>query len=160
MMHREMTELSSELTYHRYLLNQGQMANLFREISVPEYIALHRISGSIFKNGNGSERTYLKEIAEELHLSIPKTSKIVSELRDKGMISWGHDGNGENGTYVTITESGGALMQCQEERLKEYYGRVIERFGEEKLVTLFGLLKELERVMDCELQEESGGSDA
>lgn len=150
---RDITELSSELTYHRYMLNQERVASLFKELSVPEYIALHRISGSMSKNGNGYEKTYLKDIAEELHLSIPKTSRMIGNLRDKGMISWGHDGNGKDGTYVTVTESGAGLLERQEATLRDYYGRVIERFGEEKLVSMFGLMKELEDVMEYELRE-------
>lgn len=148
-------DLSSELTYHRYMFNQVQVTGLFKEVSVPEYIALHLISGSISQKGNGTEKTYLKEIADELHLPISKTSKIIGALRDKGMISWGHDGNGKDGTYVTLTESGSAWMERQERTLKDYYGRVIEKFGEEKLITLFGLMKELENVMDAELDQES-----
>ncbi len=154
MMNRQnMNDLSSELTYHRYMFNQVQITTFFKEISVPEYIALHCISGSISKNGAGAGKTYLKDIANELHLSIPKTSKMIGELRDKGLISWGHDGNGEDGTYVAITQSGAELMKRQESTLRDYYGRVIEKFGEEKLVSLFGLMKELENVMDHELNE-------
>ena len=138
------------------MFNQVQITALFGEISVPEYIALHSISGSISKNGAGAEKTYLRDIANELHLSIPKASKMIRQLRDKGFLSWGHDGNGEDGTYVTITESGAALMERQERILKDYYGRVIEKFGEEKLVSLFGLMKELENVMDHELHERNG----
>ena len=33
------TELAHELTYQRYLLNQGQANTLFQELSIPEYIA-------------------------------------------------------------------------------------------------------------------------
>lgn len=154
MNHRNTNDLSSELIYHRYMFNQVQVTSLFKEISVPEYIALHRIAGSIFRNGNGVEKTYLKDIADELHLSIPQTSKMVRELRDKGMVCWGHDGNGKDGTYVTITESGAALMERQERILADYYGRVIEKFGRERLVALFGLMQELENVMDQELNEE------
>ena len=48
-------DLSSELTYHRYMFNQVQVTGLFKEVSVPEYIALHLISGSISQKGNGAE---------------------------------------------------------------------------------------------------------
>lgn len=156
MTHQEnRNDLSSELTYHRYIFSQVQINGLFREITVPEYIALHLIAGSVSKSGDGAGKTYLKDIADELHLSVPKTSKMIGELRDKGWICWGHDGNGKDGTYVTVTASGAELIERQEGRLKDYYGRVIEHFGEDKLVTLFGLMQELEDVMDHELCRES-----
>lgn len=159
MSHKDLTELSSELTYHRYMFNQGQTAGLFKDISVPEYIALHCISSSIARNGEGGQRTYLKEIAGELHLSVAKTSRMIGALRDKGLISWRHDGNGRDGTYVTMTASGACLMETQEAALKDYYGRVIEKFGEDKLIALFDLMKELENVISMELNEGGEATD-
>ena len=150
---QELTQLSNELTYHRYMFTQGQAAGLFKDISVPEYVALHCIFNSVSQKSDGAQRTYLKDIAEELHLSIPKTSAMIGALRDKGLISWGHDGNGSDGTYVSVTESGAGLVERQEAVLKNYYGRVIEKFGEKKLVALFSLMEELESVMDRELNE-------
>lgn len=78
---------------------------------------------------------------------------MIGALRDKGLISWGHDGNGSDGTYVSVTESGVGLVERQEAVLKNYYRRVIEKFGEKKLVALFSLMEELESVMDRELNE-------
>ena len=150
---KNITELSNELTYHRYMLGQGQVQNLFQDIAIPEYIALHRISHSINAKNDCTDRTYLKDIADELRLTVPKASKMVGSLRDKGLVSWSHDGNGSEGTYITITDSGIRLMEKQEAFLKEYYSRVIEKFGEKKLVALFSLMEELESVMDKELNE-------
>lgn len=147
------TELSNELTYHRYLLNQGQVHSLFKNISIQEYIALHNISLSISEKNDDSGRTYLKDIADELRLTIPQASKMIGGLRDKGLVSWTHDGNGSEGTYIIITESGLRLMQRQEAFLKDYYGRVAEKFGEDNLFTLIDLMQRLEKVMDSELGE-------
>lgn len=149
---KRITELSNELTYHRYLLNQGQQQSLFKDISVPEYIALHIISRSINAQNDGTDRIYLKDIAEGLHLTIPKTSKMIGNLRDKGLVSWLHDGNGSEGTYITITGSGIRLMEKQEGFLKEYYGRVIERFGQENMVNMLQLMAQFEMIMDDELK--------
>lgn len=149
---KRITELSNEFTYHRYLLNQGQLQSLFKDISIPQYIALYIISRSINAQNDGTGRTYLKDIAEELHLTVPKTSKMIGNLRDKGLISWLHDGNGSEGTYITITDSGIRLMEKQEGFLKEYYGRVIEKFGQENMVNLLQLMTQFEMIMDDELK--------
>ena len=148
---KNLTELSHELTYHRYMLNQGQVQSLFKDISIPEYIALHRISHSINEKNDGTDRTYLKDIADELRLTISKASKMVGNLRDKGLVSWSHDGNGSDGTYITITDSDIRLMEKQEGFLKDYYGRVTEKFGKDNMSTLLQLMIELEKVMDSEL---------
>ena len=55
----------------------------------------------------------MKDIAEELHLTIPKTSKMIGNLRDKGLVAWLHDGNGSEGIYITMTDSGIRLMEKQ-----------------------------------------------
>ena len=65
---------------------------------------------------------------------------------------WSHDGNGSEGTYVTITESGKKLLKNQEQILRDYYGKVIEKYGKENLIQLLRLMKELETVMSSELE--------
>lgn len=68
------TELAHELTYQRYLLNQGQANTLFQELSIPEYIALHYLSRAAAEKDNETGKTYLRDIAAELKLSIPQAS--------------------------------------------------------------------------------------
>lgn len=149
-MNKDITQLSNELTYHRYMINHKQAERLFENISMSEYIALHNISESVSAK-DGSGKTYLKDIADGLQISIPQASKMIGKLRDRGLVSWEHDGNGSDGTYVTVTESGMSLMEKQQNILKSYYGRVIENYGEEKLVLLLRMMKELEDAMDYEL---------
>ncbi len=153
------TDLSHELTYHRYMMNQGQMRGLFQELSIPEYIALHAIARSASEKGDSSEKTYLKDIAGELRLSISQASKMAGGLRDKGLVTWSHDGNGSEGTYVAITSSGLHLMERQETILRDYYTRVAEKFGRENLVSLLELMVRLEAVMDEALPDEHSEGD-
>lgn len=155
---KNITELSNELTHHRYMLNQGQLQSLFKDISISEYIALYMISRSINTQNDGTGRTYLKDIAEELHLTVPKTSKMIRNLQDKALVSWLHDGNGSEGTYITITDSGIRLMEKQENVLKEYFNRVIKKFGQENMTNLLQLMAELEMVMDDELRGVGDGT--
>ena len=150
----DITKLSNELTYRRYIMNQGKIKKLFKEISVPEYIALHNISTANETSGIYSGRTYLKELADKMQLTIRQTSKMVGNLKEKGLLSWSHDGDGSEGTYVTITELGQKLFEQQEAALKQYYARVIERYGKENLILLLQLMKQLETVMSSEMEGE------
>lgn len=149
----EITNLSNELTYRRYLMNQDQLRKLFKDLNAPEYIALHCISATDETSAIYSGRTYLKELADKMHLTIRQTSKMVGNLQDKGLLTWSHDGNGSEGTYVTITEMGQKLFSEQEAVLKNYYGRVIEKYGKENLILLLQLMKQLETVMSSEMEE-------
>ncbi|MGN0350647.1 MAG: hypothetical protein ACI4ES_03265 [Roseburia sp.] len=148
----DITKLSNELTYRRYMMTKDQIQKLFQELTMPEYIALHNISATNETSEIYSGRTYLKDLADKLQLTIRQTSKMVGDLKDRGLLSWSHDGNGSEGTYVTITEMGQKLFEKQEMILKNYYARVIKKYGKENLVLLLQLMKQLETVMSSEME--------
>ena len=148
----DITKLSNELTYQRYLFNRNQMKQIFQKLSVPEYIALQNISEISKDSAIYSGRTYLKDLAESMHLTIRQTSKMVGNLKDRGLLVWSHDGDGSEGTYVTITESGESLLSEHEASLGEYYKKVIGKFGEDNLIQLLQLMKQLDTVMGGELE--------
>ena len=50
-------------------------------------------------------------------------------------------------------------MEKQEAFLKEYYSRVIEKFGQENMTNLLQLMVQLEAVMDDELKSIGDGTD-
>lgn len=149
----EIQKLSNELTYRRYLMNDGKIHNLFKEVTIPEYIALHTICQESENSDIYSGRTYLKDLSERVQLTIRQTSRMIGELKDRGLVLWSHDGNGSEGTYVTITETGKKLFLEQEQVLKNYYGRVISKFGKENLIGLLQLMKQLETIMTGEIEE-------
>ena len=154
---RNIEELAHELTYHRYLLSQSQARGLIRELSIPQYIALQYVSRAV--QGGDAGRVYLRDVARELRLSIPQASRMVGSLRDKGLVTWSHDGDGSEGTYLSVTPTGLALMERQDASLKEFYGRVVEKFGRENMAQLLRLMVQLEQVMDGELKEEGEDAD-
>ena len=98
-------------------------------------------------------RTYLTDISDKMQITIRQASKMISGLKDRGLVKWVHDGNGSEGTYVTITESGRQLFLQQEKMIKEFYEKVIEKFGEDNLVQLLNLMKQLETYMESEMEE-------
>ena len=88
-----------------------------------------------------------------MQMSIRKTSKTVRDLRDRGYVKWSHDGNGTDGTYVTITDAGAKQLHDQETIIKDFYGNVINKFGKENMINLLILMKELDTVMESEIEE-------
>ena len=145
LMTADIVSLSHELTYRRYLLNNGHIRHFFQKISIPEYLALHFINETAPAGGHG--RTYLKDIADKMQRPVRKISGVVKSLQDRGLLSWSHDGDGREGTYVTITEAGRNVLGEEENILKEYYGRVVEHYGRENFVRLLQLMRQLETVM-------------
>ena len=157
---KDVTMSAYELTYHRYLLNKGKAHNLFHELTIQEYIALHMITQGKHKDDFTPEKIYLRDLSERLEVTIHQASNMVRKLKDRGLVSWSHDGDGSEGTYVTITESGLSSMLRQEAILDDYYGRVIEKFGRENLIALMSQIDELEKIMDNEFNEKEDGNDA
>ena len=147
----DITMLSHEITYVRYLINKGRGRELFQALTIPEYIILFGIAR---KPG----KTYLREIAEKMEISVTEASAMVRKLRDRGLLIWSHDGDGSEGTYVQIMQEGVRLLDSQEKVLKQYYTDVVGRFGYEKMIQLIRLLRELEEEMSTEmdLMEEKG----
>lgn len=145
----DVLKLGNELTFRRYLFSKAQIT---RVLNVPDYIALYIIK----ETGSAQEiyggKTYLKDLSEKMQLSIRQTSKLVGNLKDRGLIKWLHDGDGSDGTYVTITGEGDKLLEQQQAVFKEYYGKVIAKFGKDNLIQLLNLMKQLETVMSSELE--------
>lgn len=140
-------KLAYDLTYQRYLLNKDKDNYLFNDLSVGDYVVLHTVLGF-------EDKAYLEKISEKLNLSISKMSNVATNLKNRGLVTWSHDGDGSEGTYLTVTETGLKLMDKQEEKLKNYYERVINRFGLKNTVDLIGKMTALETIMEEEMENE------
>lgn len=149
----EIRKFTNELTYRRYLMNKGKIQELFRKMTLQEYIALYTIASEGDSSAESDGRTYLKELSEKMELTMRQTSKMVEKLKDRGLVLWSYEGTGSEGTYVTVTETGRKLFQEQEMILRECYGKVIDKFGKENLTQMLKLMKQLDELMCAEIKE-------
>ena len=140
-------KLAYDLTYQRYLLNKDKANYLFNDLSVGDYVVLHTVL--CFE-----DKAYLEKLGEKLNLSISKMSNVATNLKNRGLVIWSHDGDGSEVTYLTVTETGLKLMDKQEDKLKNYYERVINRFGLKNTVDLIGKMTALETIMEEEMENE------
>ena len=146
----DVLKLGNELTTRRYLFNKVQVSKV---LSASDYIALRIIMDTEKSEDIYEGKTYLKDISEKMQLSIRQTSRMIGGLKERGLINWSHDGNGSEGTYVTITTGGREHFRQQETVVKEFYGKVIEKFGADNMVQLLNLMKQLETLMKSEFEE-------
>ena len=149
-------ELIDELFYRRYLMDEGRLPQFFEDITLSEYMALHAVSEAAPADEEQAGRLYLQELSEKMHLPIRPASQIVSSLRDRGLLAWAHDGDGAEGTYVTLTAAGEELLQRLEGLLRDCSRRVADRFGRDRLIQLLSELRELDRITDSTLREIQG----
>lgn len=154
-----LTQLSNEITYRRYLMNKVNMKKMFQDLSMTDYIVMYIAAQPDEEHPLLPRKVYLEDIAERMQIPIYKASRIVGNLRDRGLLCWSHDGNGSDGTYVTITESGRKTLEKQEQVLKEFYGKVIHKFGKEKFIRFLHMMNKLVGIMFEELDETGGTAD-
>lgn len=147
----DLTTLTNEMTYLRYSMNRDYLQKVFCKIPVADYLIMMMLTRRMGLH-EPEAKIYLSEISDEMRQPIQKVSKIVQNLRDKGLVYWKHDGKGEQGTYIVLSEAGMEAIKEQQQILKEYYKRVIERLGHDRFVEILEMIKELETIMDDEGQ--------
>lgn len=145
--HIDILRLGDELSVRRYLLGRDDTEG---GLELRDYVALVMIERENFDSSIYGGRVYLCDIARRMRLSIRETSRLMGNLSDRGLIRWTHDGDGSEGTYLTITEQGSALIANQRAKTSSYHERVIERFGRENLFELLRLMRQLEDVLQIE----------
>jgi len=148
----ELSTLSNELITRKYLFNKMETK---REISVQDYIVMHIIMETNSNNSIYEGRTYLRDIAEKMNITIRHISKLVNELKEKGLVKWMHEGDGSNGTFVEITDEGRKLFEKERVRLEKFYGNVIEKFGFDNLRHMLNLMKQFETIVSGELEDDT-----
>lgn len=154
-----LNQLANELTYRRYMTNRVSTSRYFSFITVPEYIVLCMAAEPEQLENGDSQKIYLTDIAKHMQMPVRQTSKLIGRLRDRGLITWTHDGNGSEGTYVQITDLGRKRTEEQEKILIDYYGNVIQKFGKDNIVHLLHMMNELDSIMSEEISIDEEGSE-
>lgn len=151
----EVTLLANNFVHRSLGSNRDYKKKLFQKMSTSDYVAMWILYKSM-QDGDVDSKIYLEDIAEKLKLPMGKVSKIVKELQDRGLVKWKHDGAGENGTYIVITENGISSAIEQQKILENFYKSIIEQYGEERFINLLGQIAELEEVMNRVIDEMGG----
>lgn len=155
--YEDVRPLMNEYMFRRYLLGKDQMKKSLQKVSLPEYIVLQLLKQKSDLSQLGEEKIYLKELAEDMQLTIRQISKIAGALYDKGFVYWSHDEKGKAGTYIILNDEGVQLLEYQENKLNDYFGRIINKFGKDNLIQMLELMKCFERIALDELEEGSMG---
>lgn len=79
---------------------------------------MHMIKESEQADDIYAGRTYLKDISDQMQRPMRQISRMVKTLQERGFLAWSHDGDGSEGTYVTITEAGKKMLEEEEAALK------------------------------------------
>jgi DNA-binding MarR family transcriptional regulator len=145
---RELPPLANIIQTHRQRLDHKK---LFQKMSSADFVFMWMFTWHTRQSG--ADRLYLTDIAQQLKLPMHTVTKIVKELKSKGLVQWKFDGTGEEGTYILLTEHSQADTMEQEEILRAFYRRVIQQYGETEFISLLGQLAKLEELINRELEK-------
>lgn len=137
------------------LFHSPALRHLFQENASNEYALIWLLSKHT--RDTGSEKIYLKDMVRELGLPMDKVSAIARSLQTKGLVRWTHDGKGQEGTYILLTETAITSVQAKRQALRDYHQRVVAAYGEEKFLHLLGEITQLEEIMRQEAEKEGKG---
>lgn len=133
------------------LFHSPALRRLFQENASDEYALIWLLSKHT--KDSGSEKIYLKDMVKELNLPLPKVTAIARSLQGKGLVRWTHDGNGEEGTYILLTETALTSVQARRQTLRRYHQQVVAAFGEERFLHLLGEIAQLEEILRQEAEK-------
>lgn len=133
------------------LFHSPALRRLFQANASDEYALIWLLSKHT--KDTGSEKIYLKDMVRELNLPMHKVSAIARSLRDKGLVQWTHDGNGQEGTYILLTDTALASAQSHRQAMRTYHQRVVAAYGEEKFLHLLGEITQLEEILRQEAEK-------
>ena len=128
---------------------------LFHKVSVIDYAVMWFLANKA-EQADENQKFYLKDLAAASGVPVHIITEMVRILKDKGLVSWKHDGNGEEGTYIQVTSSGVRAVMEQRDILKDFQKNVIEKFGNERFLNLLHEMSEFEDIMNNEI--ERGGT--
>lgn len=154
----DMISLANEITLRSYSINRVNVQKLFGKLSVTDYAAMWILSRDM-EDAEENKKIYLADISQKLKLPIEMVSKVVKALQERGLITWNHDGIGEDGTYIQVTEKGIKLAIEQQEILKGFYKNVVDKFGKEHFVEFLKQVAELDSIMYEEINKEEYSHD-
>ena len=152
----DIIDIANEITIHSYRMGKTNMEKLFKEISPLDY----EIISILEKNTNspdGNDKFYLSDIAERMDLPISRVSRLVRMLNDRHLVTWQHDGDGNDGTYIQITEKGIGAVKAQQDKLRNFYTNVIDKFGKERFLAYLQEMIELDDIMQKEISVSEEG---
>ena len=133
------------------LFHSPALRRLFQENASDEYALIWLLSKHT--KDSGSEKIYLKDMVKELNLPLPKVTAIARSLQGKGLVRWTHDGNGEDGTYILLTDTALTSVQAHRQTLRKYHQRVVSAFGEERFLHLLSEIAQLEEILRQEAEK-------
>ncbi|MGN1133203.1 MAG: hypothetical protein ACI4RN_01985 [Oscillospiraceae bacterium] len=146
--------ISSEAEIEKIPRAKINIQKLFHKVSVLDYAIMWFLADKA-QQADENQKFYLKDLSESSGVPLHIITEMVRKLQEKGLVIWKHDGSGEEGTYIQITEMGIQSVTGQRDILKGFHKNVIEEFGGERFLNLLREMSAFEEIMSKEIEKEN-----
>ncbi len=144
------TETARQLILGRFGLVNLETDKLYTEMTNFEYVTMEKINGLI--SAREEDSIYMKEIAEDLNVSVNRLSHTIGKLEEEGLIIWKRDPEGKKGTYIQLSEGGKTRLEAQKKLLQDFYRDVIGEFGVKRASAMAYELLDFDKAMRTVLE--------
>ena len=129
-----------------FLLRILNFEIVFEFAEKTDYLFLYKIKECI-KHSECPEGAYLSEVANYMDLSMPATSKMITNLEKKGYIIWKLAEKKEQ-TYIVLTNKAIELTNCEKNKIISIYDKVVSEIDPDDLETTRNTLEKIRQVME------------
>ncbi len=111
-----------------------------------EFFIMHCI-GVYQKKNPEKMGVRISALSAQSGMSMPAVSQVLNSMEEKGYVERCMTKSDRRVVYVCLTETGQGLLRKAMEEFCDFVGTIVENFGEEKTLTLIGLMNELSDVI-------------
>lgn len=128
-----------------FFLKSINVERVFEIIERTDYFFLYNIR-LCMEHSEIEDGVYLSDLAEQMDMSVPDTSKAVKNMEDKGYISWKLDKNKER-TYIVLTNKAVELCRSQKEKIVMAYKKIMKNIPQEDMEITMKTLSRIREVL-------------
>ncbi|MDD2958538.1 MAG: MarR family transcriptional regulator [Lachnospiraceae bacterium] len=133
-----------------FFFSSTNVDRLFNMMERADYVFLYRIR-KLSQETEDQKKVYLADLSENMHLSMPETSKAVQHLQDKNYLIWETDSEKQR-TYVELTGSALKLMDTQRECLLHAYDEISSQISGEDLKQMLYTMHRVAEIIRKEIE--------
>lgn len=104
------------------------------------------------KRHPGRPGLYSSELADRLGISRPAVSRQIQTLERRGWLARSTDPRCKRNVHLSITPAGHDAMDRQKQVLDEFFHRVFDRVGEQRMREIVTGIAELTEAMEQEMR--------
>ncbi|MCD8331847.1 MAG: hypothetical protein LUB63_04860 [Oscillospiraceae bacterium] len=137
-----------------FFLNRLDIDRVFSGVEKTDYAFLYAIS-QCQAASQPNNRAYLYQLSERLDMPIPRVSRAIRHLQEKGYVTWKTDD--ELGrTYVKLTGIAVNLMQNMKNTLLDYYVEIVNTVDSQDLEITLRTMQQISEIISAKQAQADG----